>query len=163
VKTARHLITKENFDSIISPYHNNMVIRRAGVYHGSLLYFQMNNNPSDGDRLNLTLQADNWVLEKDNHILCNSNTITREFAEGPLTNILMGIRFLGFEVDVRTNMTTINFTGGVSILLKHEISRPVDKYDLIFVFYLPGEQSIALEQGPCPNLMMEIGHQTNSH
>jgi hypothetical protein len=156
-------ITEDDAERLISPFKQDMVVWKVGLYYGSLLYFEMGQKHltrrhTERGEFSLTLECDEWYLQQNNIELCNSVTIDRTFVEGVLHPIMTGAKFAGFAIDILSRMTTISLDSGYTIKLAHENSNVMDR-KLLFTLYLPERGSIALKQGIVPTLNLEINHQ----
>ena len=149
-----------------------MVIWKVGLYYGSALYFEMGKkcldyrlNKKEGDEIgefNLKLEANEWYCEGNNHELCNSSNITREFAETSLNNMLIGKKFEEYIIDIPNNVTTLYFEDNYQIKLFHEENDPRNNFDYIFSLFIP-KKIIALKQGFNPKLEIEDGERIKRH
>ena len=155
----RHPITRGEFDSIIAPYKERMIVQRIGVHYGSMLYFKMGKERSslDRERLHLTLQADWWTLLKDGAEVCNSTSINREVAETVLIRLMRGACFLDLIIG---STVILSFSHGFSVVIRPEQSAQ-DDYDLLFSLYLPEKTCIVLTDDALPQLAIAYESMTS--
>jgi len=154
-----HTITKEIFDEIVAPLGDEMIVQRAGLIHGSLLFFKMGKDLQNINiqRLHLTIEALAWTLCVRGSEVINSTSITREFAETTVQSVVKGSHFTDFTVIPEGQMVIMAFENDIEIRLL--FNNPWGQYNRLFSLYLPNRQSIILRQSPLPELYMEIGGQ----
>jgi hypothetical protein len=132
-------------------------VQRAGVYHGSLLYLQLD-VPEDlaatdpQADCSITLEANDWTIYHNEVAVADSDSVTRDFAETSLTQMLRGHPLVTFDVD--SVAATILIGGGFLIRLFYGQSCG-EGYDRIFTIYLLHGQSVCLE-GPPPEFFLEV-------
>jgi hypothetical protein len=161
---ARTHLTEEECDKILMPLKERMTIWKVGLYYGSMVYFEMGEkklskkNEEIGE-FNLTLNCDEWYLRKNNVKVCDSFTITREFAENNLGHMMFGEKFDDFDIDIQSKITTIYFKESYQINLFHDNTIEMDQYHTLFSLRLQKEKYISLLQGKLPRLEMEVHKQ----
>ena len=148
---SRRPLIKDEVDSVIAPHKERMTVQRVGLYYGSMLYFKMDREvkSTDNEGLRLTLEGDWWTLSKDGAEVCNSTSISREFAETVLTRLMRGESFLDFVIG---STATLYFSRGFSVVIKPDPSRTSDDYDLLLSLYLPENIWIVLTNDLPPQL-----------
>lgn len=159
VKGGNHILTKDNFDEIVAPYRDDMIVQRAGLIHGSLLFLKMGKDAKSLNlhRLQLTIEALNWSLQAHNSEITNSVAVTREIAESIVAEMMIGALFQDFHIDGDKRTVTLKFGTETSFILSYNNSS--EGYDRLFSLYLPNRQSIVLKQSKFPQLTIEIGGQ----
>lgn len=144
---AVRLISKEEFESMIALNKARMVIQKIGISYGSLLYFTMDTAMYDrDDMLELTLWGDLWWLFKNEKRVCESETITREFAEGQLSKLMEGARFE--NITLEENAATLVFSNGFSIVVERDLLSDYD--DLLTLSLSDAENSIIILANETP-------------
>ncbi len=152
-------ISKEEFDSIIEPYKDQMIVQNVGLSYGSMIYFLMDKvlHKRD-DMLELTLWGWYWRLFKDKEEICSSETITRKFAETVLSDIMKQSRFEGAHI--LGSKCTLSFSNGVRVFLEQ---RPEvdDSDDLFFLSLVDNRDSILILTNDIPP-QFKIGYNSRT-